>query len=217
MNDWTKGYAMLQPMDEIYDHMQKLQDINAVLLETCKGVRNAIEGPPNEGRFISPKYFDREKEMLDQAIAKAVVAVLEQRKSAEVIHCLSLEEVRAETLLDIEAAIVDLGLPDSDGLATLDSVRELIPDVPIVVFTARDDLGEDALEKGAHYYLLKGLSTPLDLPSSLIQATGRKNLKEAMDTVPAPRRKTVNMAFNKDHPKAMIALGQHLQLLATEG
>lgn len=57
----------------------------------------------------------------------------------------------------IDAILLDLALPDSDGLATLLNVREDHPGVPIVVLTAIDDeqLALQAVAHGAQDYLLK--------------------------------------------------------------
>ncbi len=58
----------------------------------------------------------------------------------------------------IDLVLLDLHLPDSQGIATLVAVRERAPTVPIVVLTASDDeaLALQALQKGAQDYLVKG-------------------------------------------------------------
>ncbi len=54
--------------------------------------------------------------------------------------------------------LLDLSLPDSDGLATVQTMRATLPDTPIVVLTGRDDnaLAAAALQAGAQDYLVKG-------------------------------------------------------------
>ena len=52
----------------------------------------------------------------------------------------SLKEAEAQLgKEDFEIILLDLTLPDSDGLPTLGKVREMAPDVPIVVITAAED------------------------------------------------------------------------------
>ena len=69
----------------------------------------------------------------------------------------------AEGLADAHAALhdvilLDLSLPDSTGVATLESVVAAFPSVPVVVFTSSDNdsLAIDALNRGAQDYLVKG-------------------------------------------------------------
>jgi len=58
----------------------------------------------------------------------------------------------------IDLALLDLGLPDSQGLDTLDRVQTEAPDVPIIVLTGTQDegLGVKAVQIGAQDYLVKG-------------------------------------------------------------
>jgi signal transduction histidine kinase len=57
-----------------------------------------------------------------------------------------------------DAVLVDLSLPDSSGLDTLDALLAGASDLPVVVLAGRDDeeLGLGALGAGASDYLLKG-------------------------------------------------------------
>jgi diguanylate cyclase (GGDEF)-like protein len=62
-------------------------------------------------------------------------------------------------LLDEAACVLlDLALPDAEGLDGLKAVRLAAPDVPVVVLTgyADEDLGLEALRQGAQDYLVKG-------------------------------------------------------------
>lgn len=55
------------------------------------------------------------------------------------------------------AIVLDLGLPDGDGLALLQRVRARKDPVPIIILTARSDLGDriGGLDAGADDYLMK--------------------------------------------------------------
>ena len=75
--------------------------------------------------------------------------------------------VWARTLADAIAAVrqhkpdvvlLDLSLPDSSGLGTVQAMRAALPDAPIIVLTGLDDnaLAVAALEAGAQDYLVKG-------------------------------------------------------------
>ena len=57
----------------------------------------------------------------------------------------------------VDVVLLDLGLPDSEGLATFIRMHKQAPDVPTVVVTSVDDehVALDALRKGAQDYLVK--------------------------------------------------------------
>lgn len=57
-----------------------------------------------------------------------------------------------------DVVLLDLSLPDSAGIGTVQAMRGVVPDVPIIVLTGQDDhqLAEAALQAGAQDYLLKG-------------------------------------------------------------
>lgn len=61
----------------------------------------------------------------------------------------------------IDFILLDLGLPDSQGIETLRAMRSLSPVIPIVVLTGFDDeeTGMKALHEGAQDYLVKGQIT----------------------------------------------------------
>lgn len=58
---------------------------------------------------------------------------------------------------DFDAVVLDLGLPDGDGLALLRAWRRQSMALPVVIVTARDTLGEriDGLDAGADDFLVK--------------------------------------------------------------
>lgn len=56
-----------------------------------------------------------------------------------------------------DAVVLDLAMPGMDGLKALPRIRELAPDLKIVVLSlAGRSLQSDALEAGAHAYFGKG-------------------------------------------------------------
>ena len=76
----------------------------------------------------------------------------------ELAHAQRLSEAIArakETTFDI--ALLDMGLPDSQGLETLESFRKRAPHLPVIVLTGNDDeaLGIKAVQSGAADYMVK--------------------------------------------------------------
>ena len=59
---------------------------------------------------------------------------------------------------DVDIILLDLGLPDAQGVEAVRRARIAAPRVPLVVLTGRDDetLAAQALQEGAQDYLIKG-------------------------------------------------------------
>ena len=78
----------------------------------------------------------------------------------------------------IDLVLLDLGLPDSQGLATLRQLHQAAPDVPVIVLTGNDDreLGVAAVQEGAQDYLVKGQNNPNLLDHSIRYALERQKL-----------------------------------------
>jgi len=74
--------------------------------------------------------------------------------------------------------LLDLGLPDENGLETVRRVRKLAPEVPLVVLTGRDDDAAvaEAMLEGAQDYLVKGQIENRALPRALKYAIERFRL-----------------------------------------
>ena len=78
----------------------------------------------------------------------------------------------AKTRPDI--AVLDIRMPEIDGLGCLDLIRKHHPDVKVVMlssFTGRTEI-DDALRRGATAYVVKSVN-PIDLPSLIRQACER--------------------------------------------
>jgi len=56
-----------------------------------------------------------------------------------------------------DAILLDINLPDSSGTSTLDRLRAMRPDVPIIMVTGNGDveLARDTLKRGAFDYVMK--------------------------------------------------------------
>jgi PAS domain S-box-containing protein len=83
---------------------------------------------------------------------------------------------------DIDVVLLDLSLPDSQGLETVAAVRAQSPNVPIVVMTGLDDeaLAVSTLRQGAQDYLVKGHADRRTLIRAIRHAIERKRAQEAL-------------------------------------
>lgn len=99
----------------------------------------------------------------------------------------AIERVGTNHRFDI--VLLDLGLPDSDGLETLYALRRQAAELPIVVLTGNNDerTGLAAIRGGSQDYLIKGQINKNMLTRSIYYAVERKQaenaLKELNDTL----------------------------------
>jgi PAS domain S-box-containing protein len=103
----------------------------------------------------------------------------------------------------IDAILLDLNLPDSDGLDTLARVQARVPEVPIVILTGLDDerLATDCVRAGAQDYLVKGRYDGALFSRALRYAIERKRLVTDLESRVAERTaelEVANQAMQRD-------------------
>lgn len=76
-----------------------------------------------------------------------------------------LQQMESKT---IDVVLLDLNLPDSQGIETLEKFKSVYPNLPVVVLTGMDDsaTGKEAIRLGAQDYLVKG-----DFNDSMLRKT----------------------------------------------
>jgi diguanylate cyclase (GGDEF)-like protein/PAS domain S-box-containing protein len=134
---------------------------------TTKAIRVLllVEDNPGDARLL--------REMLDE----------QGSHETELTHvdCMTeAEKHLAERACDI--ILLDLGLPDAQGLGAVRRARMAAPRIPLVVLTGLDDesLAAQALQEGAQDYLIKGQIETRGLLRALRYAIERKHLEEAL-------------------------------------
>ncbi len=97
------------------------------------------------------------------------------------VECMSDAE-RHLTEYRVDVILLDLGLPDVQGLGAIRRAHAVAPRVPLVVLTGLDDesLAVQALQEGAQDYLVKGQIETRGLHRALRYAIERKIMEEAL-------------------------------------
>jgi len=125
-----------------------------------------IEDNPGDFRLI--------QEMLSEAKDKLFQVELAENLSGA-LECLKQGR--------IDVVMSDLGLPDSQGLATFEQLRARHPDLPIVVLTSTYDdeaTAVKAVSRGAQDYLVKGQVDGKLISRVLLYALERMRVKEEL-------------------------------------
>ena len=106
----------------------------------------------------------------------------------------------------VDCVVSDFDMPRSDGLELLESVREIDPDVPFVLFTGKgsEEIASDAISAGVTDYLQKGAGRDRYemLANSVANALGRRraerDLREVNDQITAIHRFATELASVTD-------------------
>ena len=118
----------------------------------------------------------------DQRIRELVCEHLAREGHGASSEANGLDGLRALTANRPDALVMDLGLPDLDGIDLLRMVRS-VADLPILVLTAREDEGTilAAFAEGADDYVVKPISGPQ--LTARVAALLRRGGAEATDTL----------------------------------
>jgi signal transduction histidine kinase len=122
----------------------------------------------------------------------------------EITSAETLEQAkRCVQVASFDIVLLDLGLPDADGTEALTEIVGSAPALPIVILSAREDLGFaiESMRLGAHEYLVKGQAEELLLPRAMRYAIERKRLQDA---ALAAREEAVRANAVKDNFLAML-------------
>jgi DNA-binding response OmpR family regulator len=124
-----------------------------------------VEDNPGDARLL--------REMLNEQASHGI----------ELTHVVCMVDAEKHlALCTVDMILLDLGLPDAQGLGAVRRAREAAPRMPLVVLTGLDDesLATQALQEGAQDYLIKGQIEARGLLRALRYAVERKAMEEAL-------------------------------------
>lgn len=123
-----------------------------------------------------------EDSSFDVEIVKSVLSLDTRRK----FNCIDTDRISgAEELLNkhkFDIMLLDLFLPDSEGIDTIQKARNLTPDMPIVILSATKDeqVAIYALKEGAQDFLVKGDTKLANLPRIISYAIERNYIEKEL-------------------------------------
>jgi DNA-binding response OmpR family regulator len=122
----------------------------------------------------------------DQVDARAIRGMLQDTSGSQcdITHVGRLSDGLEKLVQDgIDVVLLDLGLPDSQGLEALNQLRAQTPGVPVIVLTGADSetLALGAVQYGAEDYLIKGQVDGRSLMRSMHYAIERRRLLQELE------------------------------------
>lgn len=121
----------------------------------------------------------------DELIGQGIVAGLRKHGIAAHHVCTAAEAEAAQINDTFQALVLDLGLPDRDGMELLGTMRAFEPDLPVLILSARDAIEHrlTGLQGGADDYMIK----PFDLRelAARLHALVRRTQGRAAQTIEA--------------------------------
>ena len=124
------------------------------------------------------------------AIEKAAIGRAEVLRADSMARALSIAGAA-----EVHLVLLDLNLPDSRGLATLERMRAAVR-CPVIVVTAEDRAGldEEALELGAFEILHKGRLSTDAIARVLRLAEGQRKVQASLESAEQRYRKLIDIA-----------------------
>lgn len=130
---------------------------------------------------------------LNQGLCKALAA-----ENRQVISCQNIRSAREQLLIaSASLVLLDINLPDGNGLDFLREIKASSPELPVILLTANDTDMDivDGLEKGADDYITKPFSL------SVLRARVNAQLRKAIHTIDTQAQvyETEKYRFDFDH------------------
>ncbi len=117
----------------------------------------------------------------DSRLIRELLADTNDRFNLQCVDLLS-KGLKCLVSQNIDAVLLDLGLPDNQGLGAIEYLRAKKSSIPIIVLTGLNDenVAIEAVRRGAQDYLIKGSITGSMLSRIIRYAIERKNYEEEL-------------------------------------
>src|SRR5277367_4604520 len=115
----------------------------------------------------------------ERNIQATLVAILERRGYAATSAFTGRQGLQMITEQQPDVVLLDLGLPDSEGLDLLKTIRQDHPGLPVIVVTANDSLNNAiaSIKEGAFHFISKPY-VPEELLSLVAKALEHQGLRQ---------------------------------------
>ena len=100
-----------------------------------------------------------EDSKFDARLIETFLSMADFPRGLDMSHVVRLSEARAHLAEHpVDCVLLDLGLPDGEGLANIAAITEVAPETAIIVLTGlkNDTIATTALQQGSQDYIVKG-------------------------------------------------------------
>lgn len=189
------------------DRAEGLTDLHA------KGVSTVIQKPIDITKVIK-MISDLEKKGVvvvvdDSENDRSLLADILAEKGYKVMTAKTgTEAVNLSKEIDFDVMVLDLRLPDMDGISVLETIKKFKPASSIVTVTgySMDGIIDDLVQKGAYTCLLK----PFDMETLLREINNLINKKESGKNLPAEQQ-TAKILVVEDDPNVRETVTEILE------
>jgi DNA-binding response OmpR family regulator len=151
-----------------------------------------IEDNPADARLIETMLSESMNPKFESEWIQTLTMGLKRLKTLSPIV---VDDDSHENPAQIDAILLDLGLPESNGLETLTRVLREIRHIPVIVLTGNDDddLSTLLVQEGAQDFLVKGNLNRIVLVRSIRYAIERQKLQKALAIERAKRQRDAEL------------------------
>ena len=141
-----------------------------------------MDDRPNANTEVTHRVLLVEDSPSDAAILQAMLEEVPSERFETFSVTTAGQAVTAALDRLFDVILLDLSLPDSQGLETIKKLHTAVPGTPIVVLTGLSDeqVAMEAVQYGAQDYLVKGSATARSVSRAIRYAVDRKRAERAL-------------------------------------
>jgi DNA-binding NtrC family response regulator len=126
----------------------------------------------------------------EQSMRIFLTKILLQENYSVVTASSGAEAVNRVSCDEPDIVLLDLRLPDMDGMTVLEKVKKILPAIPVIIITAHGEVQSavEAMKKGAYHYLTKPFKVD-ELLVMIDMALERENLRREVTYFRREQRK----------------------------